>query len=47
MRLPIDIKLCDDLLRSTASEADEEEALYGEDLTESSEEVEDDSTILQ
>jgi len=31
MRLPIDLKLCDDLLRATAGDADEEEAIYGED----------------
>lgn len=31
MRLPIDLKLCDDLLRATAGHADEEEAIYGED----------------
>jgi hypothetical protein len=31
MRLSIDLKLCDDLLRATAGDADEEEAIYGED----------------
>jgi hypothetical protein len=31
MRLPIDLKLCDDLLRATAGDADEDEAIYGED----------------
>jgi hypothetical protein len=31
MRLPIDLKLCDELLRATASEADDDEALYGEE----------------
>lgn len=30
MRLPIDLKLCDELLRATASDADDDEALYGE-----------------
>lgn len=40
MRLPIDLKLCDDLLRATASDADEEEAIYGEDLAEPNEEPE-------
>lgn len=30
MRLPIDLKLCDDLLRATAADADEEEAIYGD-----------------
>lgn len=40
MRLPIDLKLCDDLLRATAAEADEEEAIYGDyepELSEGSE----------
>jgi hypothetical protein len=40
MRLPIDLKLCDDLLRATASDADEEEAIYGEDEPEMGEESE-------
>lgn len=31
MRLPIDLKLCDDLLRATAADADDDEALYGEE----------------
>jgi hypothetical protein len=31
MRLPIDLKLCDELLRATASAADDDEALYGEE----------------
>jgi hypothetical protein len=31
MRLPIDMKLCDEFLRAVASESDEDEALYGED----------------
>lgn len=31
MSLPIDLKLCDDLLRATAAEADDEEAIYGDD----------------
>jgi hypothetical protein len=30
MRLPIDIKLCDDFLRSTAGQAEDDEAMYGE-----------------
>ena len=38
MRLPIDLKLCDDLLRATAGDADEEEAIYGDDQPELSEE---------
>ena len=29
MRLPIDMKLCDEFLRAVASESDEDEALYG------------------
>lgn len=37
MRLPIDLKLCDDLLRATAADADEEEAIYGENEPELSE----------
>ena len=40
IRLPIDLKLCDDLLRATASDADEDEALYGEEETEHGDEVE-------
>jgi hypothetical protein len=40
MRLPIDLKLCDDLLRATAGNADEEEAIYGEDEPELGEESE-------
>jgi hypothetical protein len=31
MRLPIDLKLCDDLLRATAADADDDEAMYGEE----------------
>jgi hypothetical protein len=31
MRLPIDMKLCDEFLRAIASESDEDEALYGEE----------------
>lgn len=31
MRLPIDMKLCDEFLRAVASESDEDEATYGED----------------
>ena len=31
MRLPIDMKLCDEFLRAVASESDEDEALYGEE----------------
>ena len=34
MRLPIDMKLCDEFLRAVASESDEDEALYGEEETE-------------
>lgn len=30
MRLPIDIKLCDDFLRSTAGQAEDDDAMYGE-----------------
>ena len=40
MRLPIDLKLCDDLLRATASDADEDEALYGEEETDYGDEAE-------
>jgi hypothetical protein len=40
MRLPIDLKLCDDLLRATAGDADEEEAVYGGDELEMAEESE-------
>jgi hypothetical protein len=40
MRLPIDLKLCDDLLRATASDADDEEALYGEEETDHGDEAE-------
>jgi hypothetical protein len=40
MRLPIDLKLCDDLLRATAGDADEEEAIYGEDAPPMGEESE-------
>jgi hypothetical protein len=32
MRLPIDIKLCDEHLRSVAAEADDDEAVYGDDF---------------
>jgi hypothetical protein len=32
IRLPIDVKLCDDVLRSVAGEADEDEAQYGEEM---------------
>lgn len=38
MRLPIDLKLCDDFLSSIASEADDDDAVYGEDGREASEE---------
>jgi hypothetical protein len=31
IRLPIDLKLCDEFLRAVAAEADEDEAMYGED----------------
>ena len=31
MRLPIDLKLCDDFLSSIASEADDDDAVYGEE----------------
>jgi hypothetical protein len=31
MRLPIDMKLCDEFLRAVASESDEDEATYGEE----------------
>jgi hypothetical protein len=31
IRLPIDLKFCDDFLRSIAASADEEEAMYGEE----------------
>jgi hypothetical protein len=34
IRLPIDVKLCDDVLRSVAGDADEDEAQYGEELQE-------------
>jgi hypothetical protein len=37
MRLPIDLKLCDDFLVSMASDADDDGALYGEDSSEASE----------
>ena len=47
MRLPIDLKLCDELLRSTAGDADEEEAIYGEDQQEMSEGSEIESSFLQ
>ncbi len=40
MRLSIDLKLCDDLLRATAGDADEEEAIYGEDEPEMGDEFE-------
>jgi hypothetical protein len=40
MRLPVDLKLCDDLLRANASEADEEEAIYGDDESSLGEEPE-------
>jgi hypothetical protein len=40
IRLPIDLKLCDDLLRATASDADEDEALYGEEESEHGDEAE-------
>jgi hypothetical protein len=32
MRLPIDSKLCDEMLRAFAAEADEEEAVYGQEV---------------
>lgn len=34
IRLSIDIKLCDDHLRSVAAEADDDEAVYGDDVPE-------------
>ena len=37
MRLPIDIKLCDDFLRSTAGQAEDDEAMYGEVFVEADE----------
>ena len=37
IRLPIDMKLCDDVLRSVAAPADDDEAIYGEDLPEGEE----------
>lgn len=40
MRLPIDLKLCDDFLSSIASEADDDDAIYGEDVREASEDFE-------
>lgn len=45
IRLPIDVKLCDDVLRSVAGYADEDEAYYGEDRE--TEFAQDDSTYSQ
>jgi len=33
MRLPVDLKLCDDYLRSAAAEADDDSAIFGDDPT--------------
>jgi hypothetical protein len=44
MRLPIDIKLCDDFLRSTAGHAEDDEAMYGEVFS-GSEEGDDTSAV--
>ena len=40
MRLSIDLKLCDDFLGSIASEADDDDAIYGDDAREASEDFE-------
>ncbi len=37
-RLPVDLKFCDDFLRSIAASADEEEAMYGEEPAEEEDE---------
>ena len=37
IRLPIDLKLCDEHLRATAAEADDDEAVYGEEPAEADE----------
>lgn len=42
IRLPIDLKLCDDFLRSSAADADDDEAEFGEENSE----MEGDDTLL-